>query len=96
MLDIDSMGPDIQPFESDFRISFQESYHKSSNFPECRYFTKFKWPYFRTARRYSHVVSHVGNTRGILHADMTLIRSKVEVKVTWLLNFRHLPITAHF
>jgi len=35
--------------ESDFRISFHESYHESSNFAECRYFTKFKWPYFGTA-----------------------------------------------
>jgi len=35
--------------ESDFRISFQEGYHERSYFAECRYFTKFKWPYFSTA-----------------------------------------------
>jgi len=29
-------------------------------------------------------------TTGILHADMTLARSKVKVKVTGLLNFRQL------
>jgi len=48
----DSMGPGqagLQPVKSDFRISFQESYHESSNFAECRYFTKFKWPYFGIA-----------------------------------------------
>jgi len=31
-----------------------------------------------------------GSTTGIMHADMTLIRSKVKVKVTGLFNFRQL------
>jgi len=35
--------------ECSFRISFWEIYHVSSNFAECQYFTKFKWPYFHTA-----------------------------------------------
>jgi len=35
--------------EPDFRIYFLESYHDIANFAECRYFTKFKWPYLSTA-----------------------------------------------
>jgi len=42
--------------EPDFRISFQENYHESSNFPDCRYFTKLRWPYFGSAWRYSQMV----------------------------------------
>jgi len=36
------------------------------------------------------MVGYAGSTTGILHADMTLARSKVKVKVTGLLNFRQL------
>jgi len=36
------------------------------------------------------------STTRIVHADMTLTRSKVKVKVTGLFNFRQLPITAEF
>jgi len=57
--------------ETDFRISFYESYHDSSNFPECRYFTKFKWPYFGSAWHHSQMVGHVGSPTGIVHANMT-------------------------
>jgi len=32
---------------------------------------KFKWPYFGTSRRYSHIVGHAGSTTGIVHADVT-------------------------
>jgi len=35
--------------EPNFRIPFLESYHVSSNFTKCQYYTNFKWPYFRTA-----------------------------------------------
>ena len=34
------------------------------------------------------MVVHAGSTTGIVHADMTLTRSKVKVKVTGLLNLR--------
>jgi len=61
--------------EADFWISFQESYHTSSNFTECRYFTTFEWLYFGSARSYSQIVGHAGSSIGIVHADMTLIRS---------------------
>ena len=33
------------------------------------------------------MVEHAGSPTGIMHADMTLTRSKVKVKVTGLLNF---------
>ena len=36
------------------------------------------------------MVGRAGSTTGIVHADMTLNRSKVKVKVTGLLNFRQL------
>jgi len=36
------------------------------------------------------MVGHAGSPTGIVHADMTLTRSKVKVKVTGLLNFREL------
>ena len=36
------------------------------------------------------MVGHAGSTTGIVHADVTLTRSKVKVKVTGLLNFRQL------
>jgi len=74
--------------EPDFRISFYENYHDSSNFAECRHFTKFKWPYFGTAWCHSQMVGHAGSPTGIVHADVTLTRSKV--KVTGLSNFRQL------
>jgi len=49
MVGYDSMDLVYSITKPDFPFSFQESYHVSSNFAECRYFTKFKWPYFRTA-----------------------------------------------
>jgi len=36
------------------------------------------------------MVGHAGSTTGIVHADMTLTRSKFKIKVTGLLNFRKL------
>jgi len=36
------------------------------------------------------MVGHAGNPTAIVHADVTLTRSKVKVKVTELLNFRQL------
>jgi len=73
-----------------------ESYHQSSNFAVfCRYFTKFKWPYFRSAWCYSHVLGHASPIRTV-YVGVTLTRSKVKVNVTDHLNFRQLPINAHF
>ena len=83
------MGPVLQLVG--FRISFYESYHESSNFAECRYCTKFKWPYFATARCYTYMVGYAGSPTCTVHVDLTLTRSKVNVNVTGLLNFRQLP-----
>jgi len=30
----------------------------NSNFAECQHYTNFKWPYFRTAWGYIHVLGH--------------------------------------
>jgi len=76
--------------EPDFQISFKESYHESSNFAKCRYFTKLKWPYFGSAGRYSQMVGRADSPTCILYADVTVTQSKVKVKVTGLLNFRQL------
>jgi len=78
--------------EPDFRISFQKRYHESSNFPECRYFTKFQWRHFGSAWGYSHMVGHAGSPMRIVYVDMTLTRSKVKVKDTGLLNFPKIVI----
>jgi len=44
--------------EHDFQISLYESYHVCSNFAECRYYTNFKWPYFRTTGGYGDMIGH--------------------------------------
>jgi len=46
---------------------------------------KSKWPYFGNAWGYSQMVGRAGSPTGIVHADVTLTRSKV--KVMGLLNF---------
>jgi len=74
-----------------FRICFQESCHVSSNFAECRYYTNFKWPYFRNAGGYGHMVGQAGSPMCIVHTDVTLTWSKVNV--TDLLNFRKLHLS---
>jgi len=78
--------------EPNFRIPLSESYHLSSNFAECRYYTNFKWPYFRTARGYGHMVRHAGNPICIVHTDVTLTWCKVKVKVTDLLKLQKLHL----
>jgi len=56
---------------------------------------KLKWPDFANAWCYSHMVAHAASpTRTVYVVDVTLTPSKV--KVTEHLNFRQLPITAHF
>jgi len=87
----DSMGPDLQLVEPNFGISFYKSYHGSSNFAQCRYFTIFKWPYFSSAWGYSQMVGHAGSPTHVLYVDVTLTRSRVKVKVTDLPKFRKSP-----
>ena len=88
MLGGDSMGPRLQPVGARFW-----NFHLGSHY---RNLTKFKWPYFGSAWRYSHMVEHAGSPTHTVYADVTLTWSKVKVKVTDHLNFRQLPITAHF
>jgi len=84
------MGPGLQLVGARFTNFLLGKLSQEFKFAECRYFTKFKWPYFDSASRYSQIVGYAGSTTGIVHADVTLIRSKVKVKVTGLLNFRKL------
>jgi len=96
MVSSDSIRPCLQVSEPDFRTAFQESYHDSSNFAESRYFTKFKLPYFGSAWGYSQMVGQAGSSTYIVHADMTLTRSKFKIIVTGLINFRKLQKIALF
>ena len=52
----DSTDMDYRLSEPDFWTSFQESYHETSNFVQCQYFTKFKSPYFCRAQNWWLVV----------------------------------------
>jgi len=73
-----------------FSNFLHESYHESSNFAECRYFTKFKWPYFSSPWCYCHVVDRAGSPTHTVYVGVTLTRSNIKVNVTELLNFRQL------
>ena len=42
------------------------------------------------------MVGQAGSPTRLMYADMILTRSKVKVKVTKDLNFRKLPVSAHF
>jgi len=50
-------------------------------------FHEIQMAYFGSAWGYSQMLRHADNPTGIVHADMTLTRSKVKVEVTELLNF---------
>jgi len=58
-------------------------------FAECRYYTNFKSPYFRTAWDYGHMVEQAGSPLCIAHDDAgtTLTWYKFRIKVTNVLNF---------
>jgi len=47
-------------------------------------------------REASQMVGQAGSRIRIVYADMNLIRSKIKIKVTGLLNFRKLPKIAFF
>ena len=55
----------------------------SSKFSTCRYYTSFKWPYFRTAGGYGHMVGDTNNPIRILHTDVTLTWSMVKALTFW-------------
>jgi len=88
MVGNDSMGPGLHLVGAQFSSFLLRQLSVSSNFAECQYYTNFKWPYFRIAWGYSHISSPVGSSTHIVHADVTLTRSKV--KVMELLKFRKL------
>ena len=50
-------------------------------------FHEIQMAHFGTASRYSHMVGHADSARRTVYVDVTLIRSKVKVKVTEHLNF---------
>jgi len=80
MVNYDNMGPSLQLVRAWF---FNFLLRKlSCDFVECRRYRTFKEPYFSIAWGSSHVVGYAGSPVCILHADMTLTRSKV--KVTWV------------
>jgi len=56
---------------------------------------KFQMAIFPYCLR-NHTVGHAGSPTGTVHADMTLTRSKVKVKVTGLWKFLTLPQIALF
>ena len=95
MVDVDSMGPDLQLVGARFsnfllvKVSLQFKLHGMSIFHDIQIAT-----YFGTARSYSHMVGYAGSPTRTVYVLMTLTRSKV--KVTDHLNFWQLPITAHF
>jgi len=56
MIGGDSMGPDLQRVGARFSNFLLGKLSRQFKVPQCRYFTKFKWPHFRTAWCYSHMV----------------------------------------
>jgi len=87
MVDGDSMGPVLQLVGALFSNFLLDKLSREFKLRGRRYFTKFKWPYFGTAWGYSQTVGHADSTTCIVHADVTLTRSKVKVKVMGLLKF---------
>ena len=69
MVTHDSMGPILQLFLARF------SNFLLRKFVECRYYTNFKWPYFRTAGGYGHMVGHTAIR--IANTDLTFTSSQL-------------------
>ena len=70
----------------------------NSNFAQCRHYTNFKWPYFRTAGgHYGHMVGHAASPICIAHTNVTFTSSKVKV-IPDLLKFRklHFPTSTSY
>ena len=90
-VDIDSMGPGLQLLGGQFlnfllgKVSLEFKLHGMSIFYDIQMAT-----YFRTGWRYSHMVGYAASPTYTAYVDMTLTWSKVNVKVTGLLNFRQL------
>jgi len=90
MIEIDSMGADLQLFGGRFSNFLLEKVSLEFNFTECRYFTTFKSPYISVLG--DATVTWLGTlvVTYTVYVDVILTLSKVKVKVTGLLNFRQL------
>jgi len=49
MVDHDSTGPNLQPVRAKFSNFLLRKLSSEFRLRGCRYYTNFKWPYFRTA-----------------------------------------------
>jgi len=96
MVDGHSMGPGLQLVGARFLIFLLGTLSPEFKLRPVSIFHEIQMTHFGTASRYSQMVGQADSTRRTVYVDLTLIRSKVKVKVTEHLNFRQLPITAHF
>jgi len=89
MVDSDSMGPGLQLVEVRFSNFLLGKLSREFKLPRMSIFHKIQMAIFCY---YVALQSDVGRraTTCIVHADVTLTRSKVKVKITGLLNFRKL------
>jgi len=56
MADHDSTVPILQLVGACFSNFLSRMSSRETNSAECRYYTNFKWPYFRTAGGYGHMI----------------------------------------
>jgi len=91
MVDIDSMGPDLQLVGDQFsnfllgKVSLEFKLHGTSILHDIQIAT-----YFGTGWRYSHMVGYAGSPTYTVYVDVTLTRSKSRSRSRGLLNFRQL------
>jgi len=61
-----------------------------SNFAQCRHYTNFKWPYFRTAGgHYRHMVGHAASPICIADTNVTFTSSKVKINSLTFWSFEN-------
>ena len=87
----DSMGPGLQLVRARFLNFLLAKLSREFKLRPVSIFHQTQMATFRYASRYSHMVRHADSARRTVYVDVTLIRSKVKIKVTEHLNFRHLP-----
>ena len=87
MVDDDSMRPRRQLVGAQFSNFLLRKLSHEFKLYGMSILHEFQIAIFPYCLRKFHVVGHAGSPTGIVHADMTLTRSKVKVKVTELLKF---------
>jgi len=94
----DSMGPGLQLIRAHFLNFHLGKLSREFKLRRKSTFHKIPMAIFGSAWycSCSHMVWHAGSPTRIACVDVTLTGSNVKVKVTDHLNFRQLPITAHF